>query len=1343
MMDQGQKGEKSDRRKRDGKKRASFSNILIRLLPLTFLVCVVLFSSILLAVSSGWKREAITDFAELKLGELLRVEIEIESIEGPILPWLKLRGVSLRGISVEADMASGPKLLDATAIELRVTPLALLRRKLVIDDVMIESPRFAAARDFLQKDANASEERPPVALPISIELRQLTLRNGSFRLDMDALEEASETHAEGRFELELLQLEVTRDVQVSGPEVASLELELERSEIIGRPIESARAEFELVDEVIVLRAGSVQLSGLDARLEGEGRILSWIRGVGNAELDLRSTVDALDPSLLFGMEKLASTWRGEAAVRLNLPSAEPLSQALIEGSLALDGDVQIAKGKEEQKLRLSGRFHAGKWQVEAAELRSRFAEARFGGKGDSKGIERLRGELRVPELAALEGIVKRVPPLVGAAELRFSLEGPWAALQSEGELAVRELAAQDVVLGDLDIRVAAEGFELLRIDHLALAGPQLTLESVRPATLRWKDGQGELRDLELASDGQELRASGGFSAQGLNTVELHAKRVELAPLVALANLDLPLSGQLDAEFHADGPFAHPELKVKATLRDPVYGEARAEEIRLALRSESGNLIAELETDQAGRTALHAEVTLPYVADTSFHWKELLTSEVTEMNLRGKDIDLAQLGPFLREQVNEIAGLLDVDLTLRGAQPLPEIHGTLAIDEGVLALVGKEERFAPIRLQAEVGEVHLVELQLGEGEDMRRLATTFGLEQVSRGEHAIRLAEFEWHGPRLQVHTEGTANAILYFEAGHPNKTHLDIEELVLASGEGRLGIVGRVQPQALEGVELTFSHLELTPIAKLVGIDQLVGTLDGELALDGKLPLPSIQGSLAVSIPESAGVPLDTLQIDFPQLEGNLLRAEARLLHAGEELLSAQAALPYLQEERAGKLTAEAFSGDPRTQLSLRADAVDLAWFAPFMSRWARDLSGVFNADLHYTGGVPVPAFRGTASLEDGSFSPLLFDQRIDDVFARLTLEEDRIEIERFQVGDAEHGAELVGYVDLADGLHPGAHLELVLNEYPISLSRRMNGLLHGRVQYTGALTSPVVEGKLELRETRLYLPEEDDSFLREIRVMGLESEEARLFGDGEASGLFDGSQISLELIVPRNTWVHQGESSFEIEGEAELQKSPNREPRYFGELRLVRGRYRFQGRTLDLREGFATFPGSTKLDPQIYALAEYRVKDVRITATFSGWLSDPRMQLQSDPVLSQEEILSYLMFGEPISKLSNFDSGKVGLTASSLARSLGATTMTETMGGVLPVQVDEFSVSMNENQRLSLEVGSYITPYLFVRYQTGYGSDEATKFHMRWLFSRNFSLETTSASDDTSAADVIWTFEY
>jgi translocation and assembly module TamB len=168
------------------------------------------------------------------------------------------------------------------------------------------------------------------------------------------------------------------------------------------------------------------------------------------------------------------------------------------------------------------------------------------------------------------------------------------------------------------------------------------------------------------------------------------------------------------------------------------------------------------------------------------------------------------------------------------------------------------------------------------------------------------------------------------------------------------------------------------------------------------------------------------------------------------------------------------------------------------------------------------------------------------------------------------------------------------------------------------------------------------------------------------------------------------------FDGELKATAMPSEALSVAGDIRIDQGTYRAYGQDLTIEQGIISFAGGPPSDPGINLRATREIDEITAGINAIGPIKKPRITTFSTPAMSQNDVISYLLVGQP-------------------ARDIGG------KGGKL-------SVGRQINSKLSVKVG------------TNPDTGEA-EFGTRYRLSRKIHLEATT-TQGSSAADIFYTWE-
>jgi translocation and assembly module TamB len=194
------------------------------------------------------------------------------------------------------------------------------------------------------------------------------------------------------------------------------------------------------------------------------------------------------------------------------------------------------------------------------------------------------------------------------------------------------------------------------------------------------------------------------------------------------------------------------------------------------------------------------------------------------------------------------------------------------------------------------------------------------------------------------------------------------------------------------------------------------------------------------------------------------------------------------------------------------------------------------------------------------------------------------------------------------------------------------------------------------------------------------------------------------------------------------------------GEIQIVDGTYSAYGQTLQIEEGKLVYQQAPLENPEVRVRAIRKVEDVTAGVRVDGFLNNPVVTLFSTPTMSQEEILSYIVFGRP---LDNLSTGQ-GTDLISAATNLGLQNsgfITSSIANTF--SLDEFKIksttATNGQPQASVVIGKYLTPKLYLSYGVGLFESLSTA-KIRYDISRRWSVEAQQGAE--SSADILFKIE-
>jgi translocation and assembly module TamB len=1057
-------------------------------------------------------------------------------------------------------------------------------------------------------------------------------------------------------------------------------------EALGRPFDSTasyvlrHAALEAVDLGTLLGqpglAGPVTLSVTgEARLRGESRsVLARV---------------TMDPSRLGRVE----VSRGSANVRLaGEQLAYDASLQTSGGALSLAGDGSVATDAPVYRVR-DGRLTAidlgallGRSDLKT-DLNTTFTADVAGSSPDS-----LRATLA---LVLQPSRVNQAELTGGALDARVTGRNMAAKLRAEGPDAALDATLDATPTAD---RTALKAGGTLRVEHLA-----------RWTGRRDADGRVESRfAVDLVTDSVGLRSVGGSvdAMGGAGGVRVPALRVTMRPLDGQLQLDTVLVRSNVAVMDGGGrlqlrPGPNPgTLTLRATLGD------------------LAPVAALMGADTMGFDS--ARVNLA-VSGPAWRWR--LDG--------GADAHGLAFGGNMANRVTLSAAAMLDSTRLRAAS------GNLQVRDAAFGQLSVRELTAAGGYDSTLA----LDLSLNIADSVRVVTRVRGT--VSTARDTVR-AELQ----RLTL-AEGGRDWALERPARLVVGPRVEIDNLALRAGPRSITMNGVLDRHGSSDLTLGIAALDLEAL-RASGLVPIGGRVDGSLHLTGPAATPRLQGKMGLTIVSKGGRAVGSLGADLDWTAAGL-RIAAAAKPASGGALTVDGTLPY-RLTLTPKDTSAAVGSEPTAadtvSLAVRADSFDLALFQPLLPpEAATGLHGLLKTDARIGGTIRTPKATGSVDLTRGALELPTIDVAYERGELAGRLEGDALRIDRLKLFTGkEQELSASGSVRLKPLSEPGLDLAATLKHFRLVHSDQLQTAASGRIQLGGTLLKPALSGTLLLDRTTFFVGteaahakvEQVDLSPDAVRSLARDFGPAVLARGKETPGLMDRVKLDLAIQMPRRVWIRRSstpKTNIELMGNLRVQQEPGGEMQFFGQAEPVpnRGTIELNGREFRLTEGDINLAGpvdSTKLDVnasyQVQTQGGAEDEGVLISVHARGRLDSLGLEFTSDPSMSQDDILSYIVTGRPTSDNPLFEGQGTGGGNAGKQMAVGAlaSAISNTAGQGLGLDV--FQIRQDPTRGLTLTAGRYLGSRVFLDLQLPLGSQSQTQQTTGTNLGPGFELEYT-----------------
>lgn len=1097
------------------------------------------------------------------------------------------------------------------------------------------------------------------------------------------------------------------------------------------PLKLPELDLPLAIELGEVQVGTLRLDGAE-QLSGLTLAAHWTRdGLKIDSLDL--TREDLHLTLQ-GLLQPSGDWPLQAQGQVQLPAVDGQAWQL---ALQVKGDLQKSLDLQaDSSGYLQGRL-SGQLQPLAENLPAQVRLSATAFKAAGSLPETLRFEQL--ELSA-HGDLKTGYQLIGAGNL--------AAQQGPINLALRgRVDAKGAEVAGLDLTATPEqrlaltakvdwqqaltasatldwrDFPWLRLYPLEQP-PQVQLHRLT-AQVQYRDGnyEGDFSgDLDGPAGAFKLSSpfKGDLGTLSLPQLVLEAGQGKAAGSVSLAFAD-GLAWDAALQLSALNP-AYWLAEMPGTLAGPLRSKGELKNEKLTLNADldlQGRLrgqpaVLQLKAEGAGEqwTLGTLQVRL---GDNQINGSGSL-----QQRLAGQiDLNLPRLGQLWPQLQGQLKGRLDV-------------AGTLAAPQGHLQLQGQQLAQGENRLQGLTLDARLDAAQKGRidlsATGIRAGETALGT-LTAKGQGDIRQQQLQLalDGPQLKL------------DLGVDGQLDKGNWRGRLASGEIRAGgqdwrLQAPAKLQRLANGQIDFgTHCWISGPASLCGDEQRLapepriryhlkqfplGSLaqwlpkdfawQGQLNADINLDLPASGPKGTVQVDASGG----TLRIrekgqwlDFPyqnlRLDSTLgpRRVDTRLDFRGGRLgeLSLSARLDPVARNKP-------LSGE------FRLSGLDVAVARPFVPMVER-LAGQLNGSGQISGTLLAPLVNGNLVLSGGEVGGAELPLSLHDLTVRALIAGEQVQLSGdWRSGEAGRGS-LSGQIGwgralVVDLALQGQRLPVTVEPYAaLEVAPDLKISLQGeRLAVSGKVLVP--KGKITVRE----LPPSTVKVSDDTVIVGHQTEQGT-----------PPMQVAMDIDVQ----VGQEKLSFSGFGLTanllgHVHIGDNLDTR--GELSLADGRYRAYGQRLTIRRARLLFAGPID-QPYLDIEAIRKTDDVIAGIRLSGNAEQPTTQVFSEPAMSQEQALSYLVLGRPLNATGE-DNNMLAQAALGLglAGSAGITSGLASSLGIDDFQLD----TEGSGNSTSVVASGNLTEKLSLRYGVGV-FEPANTIALRYMLSKRLYLEAAS----------------
>ena len=381
------------------------------------------------------------------------------------------------------------------------------------------------------------------------------------------------------------------------------------------------------------------------------------------------------------------------------------------------------------------------------------------------------------------------------------------------------------------------------------------------------------------------------------------------------------------------------------------------------------------------------------------------------------------------------------------------------------------------------------------------------------------------------------------------------------------------------------------------------------------------------------------------------------------------------------------------------------------------DLTGPVAIGADVGGTVANPQIKGVVQANGAKIESATTGTVLTNVQATGQFGGSRLTLDRF-AADAGKGGRVsgTGSFDFAGGKGLGIDLSVQADHAVMIARDDIGATVTGPLRFRSTGVGGTISGDLRLDKSRYRLGQASAA----SAVPQLNIREINLPGGGEDDDVPRTPwTLAIKAHAPNQVLVSGLGLRSEWSADLTIAGVPEN-PAISGRADLIRGDYDFAGRTFALERGKILFSGEVPANPALDIVANANTTGLNASINVTGPAIKPEITFSSVPALPQDELLSRLLFGTSITKLSAPEALQLAAAVAALQNGKGGLDPINAVRRVTGLdRLRIVSADPTTGQGTSVAAGKYITRRFYAEIVTdgaGYSATQVEFQVTRWL---------------------------
>jgi translocation and assembly module TamB len=209
---------------------------------------------------------------------------------------------------------------------------------------------------------------------------------------------------------------------------------------------------------------------------------------------------------------------------------------------------------------------------------------------------------------------------------------------------------------------------------------------------------------------------------------------------------------------------------------------------------------------------------------------------------------------------------------------------------------------------------------------------------------------------------------------------------------------------------------------------------------------------------------------------------------------------------------------------------------------------------------------------------------------------------------------------------------------------------------------------------------------------------------------------MNIQVTAIKPLRYHTKELDILVQPELTVWKDPAGPIQLLGMVTIPKGSANTSGKEFSINTSHLYFAGGNSINPYLDFNIGHEVDYKKITIYITHMLDSPIFLFSSDPFMSQNDIMSYLLFGSPATSSLNTDGSKTALKTDATNFMLGAG-VKGLINGATKIQIDTMNILTTQEGGMGIEVGTHLNKDLRILYKNDTVSSVLVQYQLnRWL---------------------------